>query len=70
MPAKTYIYLLLLLVPGIQPALAAELASFEVSSGEIRRERLFDGVVEAIHQNEKSFGQPDPAHGTGRISAK
>jgi RND family efflux transporter MFP subunit len=50
MPAKTFIYLLLLLVPGIQPALATELDSFEVSSGEIHRERLFDGVVEAIKQ--------------------
>jgi RND family efflux transporter MFP subunit len=40
------------LLPGILPSAlnAAELASFTVTQGEITRERLFDGVVEAINQ--------------------
>ncbi len=42
--------LLLSLLLGFSSLAAAELASFEVTSGNITRERMFDGVVEAINQ--------------------
>lgn len=44
--------LLLITMPGIFAfsAFASGLASFEVTSAQITRERLFDGVVEAINQ--------------------
>jgi RND family efflux transporter MFP subunit len=49
MPRKIRKYLFLLFAAaGVPSALASDLMSFEVRSGEISRERLFDGVIEAI----------------------
>jgi len=42
--------LLLSFLLGFSSLASAELASFEVSTGQITHERLFDGVVEAINQ--------------------